>query len=131
MAGDSTGAQKILYVEDEKTLRNVISQLLTILGYKVTCAVNGKEGVQKAETWQPDVILMDVRMPIMDGIEAVQVLRGNSKTATIPVFMLSAYSDKKTRDACMQAGADGFFTKPPDIAKIDSVIKQTMAHREI
>lgn len=117
---------RVLYIEDEKTLQDVISQMLQILGYEVTCANNGKHGVELAKSWKPDLILTDLRMPIMDGPEAIRTLRHDSDTTGIPIFVLSAYSDSKTRDTCRQAGADDFFTKPPDIEKIDAAIKRTV-----
>ena len=117
---------RVLYIEDEKTLQDVISQMLKFLGYEVACANNGKHGVELAKSWKPDLILTDLRMPIMDGPEAIRTLRHDSDTADIPIFVLSAYSDSKTRETCFQAGADEFFTKPPDIEKIDIAIKKTV-----
>jgi CheY-like chemotaxis protein len=117
---------RILYVEDEKDLRVPISQILELLGYEVESAHNGQIGVEKAENWQPDLILMDIRMPVMDGIEATRLLRSKPTTAQIPIFILSAYTDAKTRDACKQAGADAFFAKPLDIDKVDSAIKEML-----
>ena len=117
---------RVLYIEDEKTIQDVISQMLQLLGYEVACANNGKHGVEMAKSWKPDLILTDLRMPIMDGPEAIRTLRHDSDTTDIPIFVLSAYSDSKTRDICRQAGADEFFTKPPDIEKIDAAIKRTV-----
>lgn len=120
---------RVLYIEDEKTLQDVISQMLQILGYEVTCASNGKLGVEAAKSWQPDLILTDLRMPIMDGPEAIRTLRQDPETTNIPIFVLSAYSDSKTRETCRNAGADDFFTKPPDIDKIDHAIKRTVGKK--
>jgi CheY-like chemotaxis protein len=96
------------------------------LGYEVRCADNGKQGVEAAERWKPDIILMDLRMPVMDGPTAIRTLRSNPDTSTIPIFVLSAYSDAKTRAACQQIGADRFFSKPIDIEKVDAAIKKTL-----
>lgn len=112
---------KILYADDEPALRVPIAQILELLGYEVWTAINGEDCIEKAEEYMPDVILMDIRMPIMNGIEAIEALRSNPATEQIPIFMLTAYTDAKTRDACEQAGADGFFAKPLDIEKIDVV----------
>jgi CheY-like chemotaxis protein len=100
--------------------------MLEILGYEVVCANNGQLGVEKAETWLPDIILMDKRMPVMSGDQAIQVLRSKPTTEKIPNFVLSAFSDAKTRELCKQVGADKFFTKPPDIYKIDAEIKNLL-----
>ena len=120
---------RVLYIEDEKTLQDVISQMLQLLGYEVACAGNGKVGVEMAKDWKPDLILTDLRMPIMDGPEAIRTLRHDTDTTHIPIFVLSAYTDSKTRETCRQAGADDFFTKPPDIEKIDAAIKKTVGKK--
>jgi CheY-like chemotaxis protein len=117
---------RVLYVEDDRTLQLSLSQMLIILGYEVACADNGKQGVEKAENWLPDIILMDLRMPVMDGEEAIQRLRRIPATARIPIFVLSAHTDAKTRDSCKKLGADKFFTKPPDVRKLDASIKELL-----
>ncbi|MCK6626109.1 MAG: response regulator [Anaerolineae bacterium] len=117
---------RILYVEDDKILQLSLAQMLEILGYEVACADNGKQGVEKAESWQPDIILMDMRMPVMSGDQAIQVLRSKPDTAKIPIFVLSAFTDAKTRELCRQVGATKFMTKPPDIRKIDADIKELL-----
>jgi len=126
MTGSAGNTPRVLYVEDDKDLQFPISQILGMMGYEVACADNGKMGVEKAESWKPDVILMDVRMPIMNGPEAIRILRSKPDTERTPIFVLSAYSDSKTRDSCRQAGADAFFTKPIDIEKVDAAIKQAL-----
>jgi CheY-like chemotaxis protein len=124
MLPNPTAPIRVLYVEDDKTLQLSLAQMLEILGYEVVCADNGRQGVEKAESWLPDIILMDMRMPLMSGDQAIQVLRSKPSTAKIPIFVLSAFTDAKTRDLCKQVGANKFFTKPPDVRKIDVDIKQ-------
>lgn len=124
MTRNTSSSIRILYVEDDKTLQLSLAQMLEILGYEVACADNGKQGVEKAESWRPDLILMDMRMPVMTGDQAIQVLRSKPDTAEIPIFVLSAFTDSKTRDLCRQVGATKFITKPPDIRKIDADIKE-------
>jgi CheY-like chemotaxis protein len=126
MTRNTASPIRILYVEDDKTLQLSLAQMLEILGYEVVCADNGKQGVEKAESWQPDIILMDMRMPVMTGDQAIQVLRSKPDTAQIPIFVLSAFTDAKTRDLCRQVGATKFMTKPPDIRKIDADIKELL-----
>ena len=126
MASSTVDRPRVLYVEDEKDLQVPISQILTILGYEVQCADNGKMGVEKAELWKPDIILMDVRMPIMDGPTAIRILRGQPDTEHTPILVLSAYSDSKTRETCREAGADAFFTKPIDVERINAAIKERL-----
>lgn len=130
MTSNNNRAIRVLYVEDDKTLQISLAQMLRIMGYEVTCADNGKQGVEQAELWLPDVILMDMRMPIMNGDQAIQLIRSKPATAKIPIFVLSAYTDAKTRDNCKNVGADRFFTKPPDVRKIDTCIKELFNHQE-
>ena len=126
MTGPNTNSIRVLYVEDDKSLQLTISQMLKILGYVVVCADNGQAGLEKAASWQPDIILMDIRMPVMSGDEAVRLLRAKPDTAQIPVFIVSAYSDAKTRNLCKQVGATRFFTKPIDVRKVDVAIKEAL-----
>jgi CheY-like chemotaxis protein len=119
---------RVLYIEDDKNLQLSISQMLKILGYDVLCADNGKEGVEQAESWKPDIVITDVRMPFMNGDEVIRVLRSKPDTTETPIFVLSAYTDAKTRSVCMEAGANKFFTKPPNIFKIDTDIKMAVNH---
>jgi CheY-like chemotaxis protein len=130
MTSNLTDSIRVLYVEDDKTLQSSLSQMLEILGYEVACADNGKQGVEKAESWQPDIILMDMRMPVMSGDQAILVLRSRPATSQIPIFVLSAFTDAKTRDLCKQVGATKFFTKPPDVRKIDADIKELINHKK-
>ena len=126
MTASTTERPRVLYVEDDKHLRYPISEIVKIMGYDVDTAENGRLGVEKAEGWQPHFILMDLRMPVMDGQEAIRILRSKPHTKDIPIYVLSAYTDTKTRASCAEAGANGFFTKPPDIDKINTIIKQTL-----
>jgi CheY-like chemotaxis protein len=81
---------RILYVEDAEVIRNTIGRLLEVHGYTVAYAKNGKEGVEVALQWRPDLVLMDLRMPIMDGYKAIDKIRFNPQTHHIPIFVVSA-----------------------------------------
>lgn len=117
---------RVLYVEDAEVIRDTISRLLEIYGYEVNYARNGQEGVEMAIHWKPDVILMDLRMPIMDGYKAIQELKLNPKTRDIPVFVVSAWSSQKERDQARLAGADQFFVKPPELTKLVEAIEKAV-----
>ncbi len=117
---------RILYVEDDKNVQLPISKMLGMLGYEVKCADNGKLGIEKAESWKPDIILIDVDMPVMNGFEAIRTLRSKPGTSKIPIFVLSGYIDVKTRDWCKQVGVDRFLIKPLDIHRIDATIKEAL-----
>jgi CheY-like chemotaxis protein len=121
---------RILYVEDDQNISATISQMLKLLGYEIMCANNGEQGVEAAESWNPDIILMDLRMPVMDGPTAIRILRSNPNTSAIPIFVLSAYKDAKTREICRQIGADKFLSKPIDIEQVDTVIKEALRQQD-
>lgn len=118
---------RILYVEDAEVIRDTISRLLEVYGYKVAYAKNGQEGVEMAVKWKPDLVLMDLRMPIMDGFKAIQEIRFNPETRHIPVFVVSAWSSRKERDQAKLAGADEFFVKPPDLNRLIEAIERAVA----
>jgi CheY-like chemotaxis protein len=125
---NSKNSIRVLYVEDEETLQDVVSEYLEAIGgYEVVCADDGQQGVEKALSWKPDFILMDVRMPVMNGIEATRVLRQTPETSAIMIYALTAYSDEQTLADCEEAGINGYFTKPPDFRLIVSTIRQKVA----
>ncbi|MCQ3980769.1 MAG: response regulator [Anaerolineae bacterium] len=114
---------RILYAEDTEVIRNVMAQTLEIYGYTVATAKNGREGVEMALQWKPDLILMDLRMPVMDGYEAIQAIKVNPKTRHIPIFVVSAWNSQRELDQARAAGADAFFVKPTDIKRLNQAIK--------
>lgn len=126
--GDETGkAIRILYAEDTESIRSIMAQMLEIYGYKVATAKNGQEGVEMALQWKPDLILMDLRMPVLDGYLAIQEIKFNPETCHIPIFVVSAWSSKREQDQARSAGADGFFVKPTDINRLNEAIKTAVA----
>lgn len=126
MGGKMENKPRVLYVEDDKDIQTPIAEMLRLLGYNVECADNGKIAVEKVEQWTPDIIITDVRMPIMDGPTAIRILRSKPRTQNTPILVLSAYSDFKTRDECRQVGADAFFDKPVDIDRLNKAIKKRL-----
>ena len=124
---EDSDAIRVLYVEDAQVIRDTISRLLELNGYNVAYAKNGEEGVKKALSWQPDVVLMDLRMPVMDGFKAIEEIKLDPLTKSIPVFVISAWSSKKERTQAKLAGADGFFVKPPDLNKLIEAIEKAVA----
>ena len=123
---NKSAATRVLYVEDAAVIRDTISRLLELNGYKVAYAKNGKEGLEKTHRWKPDVVLMDLRMPVMDGYKAINEIKLDPRTAHIPVFVISAWSSKKERAQAKIAGADKFFVKPPDINKLVEAIETAL-----
>ena len=119
--------KKILYVEDARSQREIMKQMLELHGeYEVIIADHGQDGLEKARELHPDIILMDLRMPIMDGLKAIQELKKDSSVADIPVIVISAWANKKNRDEALKAGAIRFFEKPTNYNKLLTAIKNTI-----
>ena len=114
---------KILYIEDHPAQRDIMAQMLELSGYEVAVASDGVEGVDKARSWSPDLILMDLRMPRMDGFEAIRELRKNPHTVGIPIIAISAWASAKHKERAMDAGADEHFTKPVDLSRLLETIE--------
>ena len=115
---------RVLYVEDTEVIRDTITRLLTLNGYRVDIARNGQEGVTKAHQWKPDIILMDLRMPVMDGYNAIEEIRTDPETRHIPIVVISAWSSKTERTQAKLAGANEFFVKPPDLNRLIDTIER-------
>ena len=102
----------ILVAEDERDIRELIVITLQLGGFKVVDVPNGEEAVKKAEEINPDLILMDVRMPKMTGYEACKALKANAKTRDIPVVFLSAKGQEAEVSTGLELGAEEYFLKP-------------------
>jgi CheY-like chemotaxis protein len=109
---------KILLVEDQEMNRDMLSRRLKKRGYEVAIAVDGAEGVEKARAESPDLILMDMSLPVMDGWEATRILKGDGTTRSIPVVALTAHAMSTDRDKALEAGCDAYETKPVDLPKL-------------
>ena len=107
---------KVLVVDDEWKIRDVLSQFLTEKGYEVILASNGEEAIELAEKENPDVILLDVKMPGIDGIETCRRLKQEEKTRSVPVIMITAFQDREI-EAYLE-GADDFVVKPFNMVEI-------------
>ena len=104
----------ILIVDDDPAGRHTLESILDQQGYQLVMAENGIQGLEKAEECLPDVILLDVMMPGMDGFEVCQLIRKNPLVAEIPIIMLTALDDRKSLLDGLEAGADDYITKPYD-----------------
>ena len=103
---------KILVVEDDSANRDMIVRYLTLLGYQIVIARDGWQAVTLAQTERPDLILMDMQLPVMDGWEATRQIKAAPTTRTIPVVALTAYAMDDERQRCLEAGCDDYETKP-------------------
>jgi len=122
---------KILLVEDNEMNRDMLSRRLARKGYEVSIAVDGKQGVEMAQQETPDLILMDMSLPVLDGWEATRQLKGADATRGIPVIALTAHAMSGDRERALEAGCDDYDTKPIELArlleKIESMLNRTAA----
>jgi CheY-like chemotaxis protein len=109
---------RILLVEDNEMNRDMLSRRLERRGYEVIVAVDGEEGVARAKTDSPDVILMDLSLPGIDGWEATRQLKAAGETRKIPVLALTAHAMAGDRERALEAGCDDFDTKPVDLPRL-------------
>jgi CheY-like chemotaxis protein len=120
---------KILLVEDNEINRDMLRRRLERKGYQVIVAINGAEGVTKTQADQPDLVLMDLHLPVLDGWEATRQIKANPKTQTIPVIALTADALAGEREKALAAGCDDYDTKPVDftrlLEKIDTLLKSS------
>ena len=109
---------KILYVEDNDDNIFMLKNRLTRAGFAVVVATDGEQGVAMAKAEEPDLILMDLSLPVLDGWEATRRLKADPHTGRIPVLALSAHAMAGDRDKALQAGCDDFDTKPVDLQRL-------------
>ncbi|MCZ8514419.1 response regulator [Paenibacillus filicis] len=104
--------KKILLVEDNEMNRDMLSRRLLRKGYQVVMAADGQQGIELAKAESPDLILMDMSLPVLDGWDATRQLKASHETKHIPVIALTAHAMSSDRDKAIQAGCDDFDTKP-------------------
>jgi CheY-like chemotaxis protein len=118
---------KILLVEDNEMNRDMLSRRLERKGFEVVCALDGQQGIEMASTVSPDLILMDLSLPVIDGWEATRRLKAAPETAGIPIIALTAHALAGDRDRALEAGCDDVDTKPVELPrlleKIDAKLK--------
>lgn len=116
--------KKILVVEDEVTNQEVAEVILKNQGFQTYVASNGKEGIEKAISEQPDLILMDILMPVLDGLSATEILKKDDRTRHIPIVAVTAKASNTDRREAETAGCDGFLTKPFRNRTLVEVVRQ-------
>ncbi len=116
-------SQRILIVDDDSRLLRIVGMYLTMEGYAVASAADGEAGLQEADRQLPDLIIMDIMMPGMDGIQACTQLRTNPRTADIPVLLFSALSGSEDVERARQSGASHLITKPFNLIGLAAVVR--------
>ena len=118
---------KILLVEDNEMNRDMLSRRLQRRGYEVIIAVDGQIGIDMAKSEAPDLILMDMSLPVIDGWEATRTLKSADETRSIPIIALTAHAMSTDREKAIEAGCDDYDTKPIELdrllAKMDALLK--------
>jgi two-component system cell cycle response regulator DivK len=118
---------KILLVEDHEEIWDFLSRRLKRRGYDVILAHDGQEAVDKTRADRPDVVLLDMNLPVMDGWTAARTLKADPDTATVPLIALTAHAMSGDRDKALEAGCDDYHPKPVDFSRLLSQIDAALA----
>ena len=120
-------AKTILIVEDEPRNLKLLRDLLQRFGYETMEATDGEQGVELAGARIPNLILMDIMMPKMDGLEATRIIKADTNTKHIPIIALTSYAMKGDRERTIEAGCDGYIAKPVDIQEVLKAIEHFLS----
>jgi CheY-like chemotaxis protein len=120
---------KLLLVEDNEMNRDMLSRRLQRKGYEVLLAVDGQQGIDMAQSAKPDLILMDMSLPVVDGWEATRRLKAEAATRDIPIIALTAHAMAGDREKTMEAGCDGYDTKPIELPRLLGIIEALLQKR--
>ncbi len=109
---------KVLLVEDNEMNRDMLTRRLQRRGYDILIAVDGQQGIDVAQSESPDLILMDISLPVVDGYEATRVLKASATTRDIPIIALTAHAMSGDREKALDAGCDDYDTKPIELPRL-------------
>jgi CheY-like chemotaxis protein len=118
---------RVLYIEDNEMNRDMLSRRLQRRGFEVLIAADGEQGVSLAAAERPDLILMDMSLPVLDGWEATRRIKAAPGTQRIPIIGLTAHAMAADRDKCLEAGCDDYDTKPVEIGRLLEKIERLLA----
>ena len=117
---------RILLVEDHEEIWDFLSRRLKRRGYEVSVAADGQEGVDKALSAPPDIVLLDMNLPVMDGWTAAGVLKADQRTAAVPIIALTAHAMSGDRERALRAGCDDYHPKPVDFSRLLTQIEAAL-----
>jgi CheY-like chemotaxis protein len=120
---------RILLVEDNELNRDMLVRRLRRRGFEIEIAVDGREGIDKTKRGQPDLVLMDMSLPEIDGWTAARTLKADPSTRQIPIVALTAHAMSSDREAALAAGCDDYDTKPVDFARLLGKIEAALERR--
>jgi two-component system cell cycle response regulator DivK len=121
---------KVLLVEDNEMHRDMLARRLVRRGFEVVSAVNGKQGVDLARSEKPDIILMDMSLPIMDGWDATRCVKSDDATRSVPVIALTARAMSGDREKAIEAGCDDYDTKPVEFDRLIGKIERLLGNEK-
>jgi len=124
------GSHRILLVEDNEDNRLVYRTILEHVGHEVLEAVDGEAGIREARQRAPDLILMDISIPKIDGFEATRILKADPRTRHIPIIALTAHAMDEDRELAMAAGCDGFLAKPVEPRRVATEVDRYIGRTE-
>jgi two-component system, cell cycle response regulator DivK len=127
MSGDATAAAVILIVEDNARNMKLVRDVLNHVGYRTLEAATAEDGLALARAEHPGLVLMDVQLPGMDGVEALERLRADPATADVRVLALTAFAMKEDRERFLAAGFDGYLEKPLDVRELPGQVAAALA----
>jgi two-component system cell cycle response regulator DivK len=122
--GENSDDFTVLVVEDDPDSRALLKMTLEIAGYRVIEAENGFDGIEAARKQEPDAIVMDMSMPLMDGCQCTRLIRQNSRLATVPIIAFTAYNRWEWRGKAILAGCTDFLTKPVEARKLLTMLSR-------
>jgi len=120
--------KKILLVEDNLKNRAIMRDILVFHEYSVREAENGEQAVEAARAEKPDLVLMDIRMPVMDGCQAIKLLRTDERTRDVKIIAVTSYAMESDRERILASGADAYVSKPFELPALVELVKKLLAY---
>jgi two-component system alkaline phosphatase synthesis response regulator PhoP len=104
--------RRVLIVDDEPSIAKILRKQMEVAGFEVQVAVDGQEGLNKVKEWKPELVILDVMLPKMNGHEVCAAVKGDDAVKQIPIIMLTAKAQRQDQDEALKHGAEGYLTKP-------------------
>ena len=120
-------AKRVLIADDEEDVKDVMRMFLETRGYEVETAYDGLDALDRVKAWRPDVVLLDIMMPVVDGIQVCKTIKADEATKKIPVIMVSAASKREKEGVAYEAGAEAYVLKPFDPEELARVVEKCLA----
>ena len=126
LASLSSRMKTIIVAEDDRFSRELVCEILQAQGYRIVEALDGRDALQKIEETAPDLVLMDIRMPFVNGLDAIQQLRQDTRFSTLRVVALTAYAMAGDEERILASGFDGYVSKPIDAEALEKRVRELL-----